>query len=162
VAGSVTIIATINLLVNSMLLLDGVISGGGGVFKTAWQSVMTASNSYTGRPSSASRARPHEFGRFSRPMVDVQARAMLDGSGLDGSFTIQTPNPQGSGIVLVRSHQRHAGSRLGYGGRLANFSNRLVLAGKTVIQISGSSSPQARVDPHCGRSGLRRKSNRQQ
>jgi autotransporter-associated beta strand protein len=134
----------LTLLVNSTLLLDGVISGGGGVFNIGpGKTIMRAGNRYTG-PTVVSLgvlALTNSGAISTSATVDVQNRAVLDGSGLKGSFTIPAGQIlKGSGMVIgpVTVNGTLSQGSVGTAGWLS-FSNRLVLAGKTFIQLSGVS-----------------------
>jgi autotransporter-associated beta strand protein len=140
----------LTLLVNSTLNFDGIISGAGGVFKSGTgKSVMSAINNYTGPTviSLGVLALTNSGAISASTTIDVQDRAVLDGSGLNGSFTVPAGQIlKGSGTVIgpVTVNGMLAQGSDAASGWLT-FSNRLVLAGKTILRITGGGSTRERI-----------------
>ncbi len=137
----------LTLIVSDTLRLEGVLSGTGGLFVTGGKLLITGQNTYTGPTVITSHFVLTNSGSISGSS-NMTLRGILDGRGLVGGLTIVPGQTlKGQGVVLgpvtiagtLAPDLQPAG--LFVSPAWFTFSNRLVLAGDTRIQIRSTSSP---------------------
>jgi hypothetical protein len=138
----------LTLQISDTLRLEGVLSGTGGLSVTGGKLLVTGQNTYTGPTVIASRFVLTNSGSISSSS-NITLRGILDVRGLAGGLTIVPGQTlKGQGVVLgpvtisgTLMPDLPSTGPIIFTGSPLTFSNRLVLAGDTVIQIRSTSSP---------------------